>query len=167
MTRKNFSFRYEWQQAIADLDPEIRLEIYEGTIRYAQTGKVCFQSGIAANAFNKYILPDFERREKAAAYRARRKARFEAAKPEATETSKEINESNKSDKSNESNKANQTVTPIQPNRRERRLMEAEEKRLAKKRKRNAKARQLHKLPKFGAAAFTMPDLDDYSEALYV
>lgn len=78
MARKNFSFRFEWFQAIAHLDPEQRLEIYEQTIRYASTGRACFQSGIAAVAFNKYILPDFERRAKAAEYRARRKARLAA-----------------------------------------------------------------------------------------
>ena len=79
MQRKNFSFRFEWQQAIANLEPEERLEVYEQTIHYAATGAVSsFYHGRAAAAFYTHILPDFERRAKAAAYRARRKARLAA-----------------------------------------------------------------------------------------
>lgn len=72
MKRTNFAFRYEWNLAIAHLSPEYRLEILEATIRYAETGRL---SDIAAEAFRTFILPDFERRRKAATYRARSKAR--------------------------------------------------------------------------------------------
>ena len=87
MPRKSFSFRFEWQQAIADLAPEERLEVYEQTIRYAETGKVStFYYGRAAAAFYAHILPVFHRRAKAAEYRARRKARLAAeAAAKATE----------------------------------------------------------------------------------
>lgn len=88
MKRKNFSFRFEWQQAIADLSPEERLEVYEQTIRYASTGRACFYSGRAEIAFNTYILPDFLRRAKAAEYRARAKARRIARQKQAEAAAK-------------------------------------------------------------------------------
>ncbi|MBD5215461.1 MAG: hypothetical protein HDS78_02920 [Bacteroidales bacterium] len=142
MTRKNFSFRYDWQKAIAGLDPEIRLEIYECTVRYAETGELCFTSETAAEAFNKYILPDFKRREKAAEYRSRRKARREPAETEATEPVAEpIGEVNEPAEEKLPQKTTAPFIPVGPNRRERRLMQAEAKRLAKRKKRNALARK--------------------------
>ena len=75
MQRKNFAFRFEWMEAIASYDPNIRLEIYEATIMYAQTGELPEMSPQAALGFETYILPDFERRRRAAEYRARAKAR--------------------------------------------------------------------------------------------
>ncbi|MBD5174998.1 MAG: hypothetical protein HDT06_04175 [Bacteroidales bacterium] len=145
MTRKNFSFRYDWQKAIAGLDPEIRLEIYECTVRYAETGELCFSTDTAAEAFNKYILPDFKRREKAAEYRARRKARREPAETEVTEPVAEpINEVAESAAETAESTPDEPMVPLipaGPNRRERRLMEAEAKRLAKRKKRNALARK--------------------------
>lgn len=136
MQRKNFSFRFEWQQAIAYLNPEERLEVYEETIRYARTGRASFYSARAEAAFNTHILPDFERRAKAAAYRARRKARIqaEAANKSATPTPPATPKV--------PNPPTPPIAPISPNRRERRLMEAEQKRLDKKRKRNALARSM-------------------------
>lgn len=146
MQRKNFAFRYEWLQAIADLDPEIRLEIYEGTIQYAATGKVCFRSGIAATAFNKYILPDFERREKAAIYRARRKAAKAAkesdGKNEKTEPITPKNPtSSKTPTTPKTPTTSNNPTPPPPllNRSERRALEAEARRLRKRRQRRALA----------------------------
>ena len=145
MTRKNFSFRYDWQKAIAGLDPEIRLEIYECTVRYAETGELCFSTDTAAEAFNKYILPDFKRREKAAEYRARRKARREPAETEATEPVaelvNEVAESAAETAESTPDEPKVPLIPAGPNRRERRLMEAEAKRLAKRKKRNALARR--------------------------
>lgn len=78
MSRNNFAFRFEWSQAIAYLSWEFRLEVYEASIRYAETGQTGELSPSAAEAFEKYILPDFRRRAKAAEYRARRKARLAA-----------------------------------------------------------------------------------------
>lgn len=78
MTRKNFAFRFEWSQALAYLSWDCRLEVYEATIRYAETGETGELSPSAAEAFEKFILPDFRRRQKAAEYRARRKARLAA-----------------------------------------------------------------------------------------
>ena len=78
MPRKNFAFRFEWMQALAYLAWDFRLEVYEATIRYAETGETGELSPTAAEAFEKYILPDFRRRQKAAEYRARRKARLAA-----------------------------------------------------------------------------------------
>ena len=133
MQRKNFSFRFEWQQAIAHLEPELRLEIYEQTINYALTGKRYFKSGIAALAFNEYILPDFERRAKAAAYRARRKAAKEANKgDENVGNSENLG-------SDEPTTPNPPTVPTPPgnpthvlNRRERRMLEAAARRRARK-----------------------------------
>ncbi|MBD5219790.1 MAG: hypothetical protein HDS72_06085 [Bacteroidales bacterium] len=128
MQRKNFSFRFEWQQAIAHLAPLCRLEIYEAAVRYAETGETGPLSAEAAEAFEQYIMPDFRRRAKAAEYRARRKARLAAKSTEEPIT------------------PNPPTTPISPttppkitpiifpgpNRRERRLMAAEQKRHAKR-----------------------------------
>lgn len=126
MQRKNFAFKFEWQQAIAYLSPEERLEVYEETIRYARTGRVSFNSGRACVAFNTHILPDFERRRKAAEYRARAKARRQA----------EAEASNKSGNPDNTDSPIAPAAPAAPNRRERRRMMAEEKRLNKKRQRN-------------------------------
>ena len=78
MQRKNFAFRFEWFDVISYLAWECRLEVYEATIRYAETGETGELSPSAAEAFDKVILPDFRRRQKAAEYRARRKARLAA-----------------------------------------------------------------------------------------
>lgn len=78
MPRNNFYFRFEWSQDICYLDPLERLEVYEATFLYARTGETAEMSTRAAEAFNKFILPVFRRREKAAEYRARRKARLAA-----------------------------------------------------------------------------------------
>lgn len=78
MQRKNFAFRFEWSQAIAYLSWDFRLEVYEATIRYAESGETGELSPLAQEAFEKFILPDFRRRAKAAEYRARRKARLAA-----------------------------------------------------------------------------------------
>lgn len=78
MSRKNFAFRFEWHNVIQYLPWEIRLEVYEATIRYAETGQTGQLTPLAAETFEKYILPDFRRRAKAAEYRARRKARLAA-----------------------------------------------------------------------------------------
>lgn len=78
MPRKNFAFRFAWFEAIAHLSWEVRLEVIEATIRYAETGETGQLSPAAAEAFEKYIMPDFHRRAKAAEYRARRKARLAA-----------------------------------------------------------------------------------------
>ncbi|GIM61144.1 hypothetical protein CAPN008_11940 [Capnocytophaga canis] len=40
MERETFVFYKEWAEAISDLPSEIRLEIYEGIIEYATTGKI-------------------------------------------------------------------------------------------------------------------------------
>lgn len=140
MTRKNFSFRYEWQQAIADLDPEIRLEVYEQTINYAATGKLNFTSGIAALAFERHILPDFERRAKAAEYRRKRKERLQAEaaiseNSESSEYSENSESSENSECSENSESSDVTPTPM-PNRRERRLLAAVARRHAKRRRLN-------------------------------
>lgn len=78
MPRKNFAFRFEWSQAIAYLSWDLRLEVYEATFRYAETGETGELSPSAAEAFERHIMPDFRRRQKAAEYRARRKARLAA-----------------------------------------------------------------------------------------
>ena len=78
MPRKNFAFRFAWSEAIADLRWPVRLEVFEATVRYAETGQTGELSPEAAEAFEKHILPDFRRRQKAAEYRARRKARLAA-----------------------------------------------------------------------------------------
>ena len=69
MQRKIFAFRFEWMEAIASYDPNVRLEIYEATVMYAETGTLPAMSPQAALGFETYILPDFERRRKAAEYR--------------------------------------------------------------------------------------------------
>lgn len=78
MPRKNFAFRFAWFEAIAHLSWDLRLEVIEATIRYAETGSAGELSSGAEEAFEKFILPDFRRRAKAAEYRARRKARMAA-----------------------------------------------------------------------------------------
>lgn len=162
MTRKNFSFRYDWQKAIAGLDPEIRLEIYECTVRYAETGELCFSTDTAAEAFNKYILPDFKRREKAAEYRARRKGRREPAETEVTEPVAEpIGEVNEPAEEKLPQKTTAPFIPVGPNRRERRLMQAEAKRLAKRKKRNALAR------KANPPTQEAPTSDNLKSAIYL
>lgn len=131
MQRKNFSFKFEWHQAIAHYSPEIRLEIYEAVIRYAETGQLGHLSLEAAVAFEKYFRPDFERRRKAAEYRARRKA----AEAKKSEESRDSESSEISDTSYTSTTPEPTEIPtlLRPNRRERRRMEAEERRFRKKR----------------------------------
>lgn len=112
MQRKNFAFRFEWMQAIASYSPDVRLEIYEATILYAETGELPEMSPQAARRFEVYILPDFERRRKAAEYRARAKARRQA-KEAAAQTNKEnratktvmSDSSNQSDTLNNSNQS--------------------------------------------------------------
>lgn len=88
MQRKNFYFKFEWQSAIAHLPGCYRLEVYEAAVRYAETGETGPMSAIAAEAFEKYIMPDFRRRAKAAEYRARAKARRAAKEAEASATPK-------------------------------------------------------------------------------
>lgn len=76
MARKNFAFRFAWFEAIAHLPREVRLEVIEATVRYAETGTQGTLSAAASEAFDEYILPDFRRRAKAAEYRTRRKTRL-------------------------------------------------------------------------------------------
>ena len=136
MKRTNFAFRYDWNLAIAHLAPEYRLEIIEATIRYAETGETGPLTDIAAEAFRSFILPDFERRRKSAERRARSKAR-KISNDSSTADSVPSEASEKIDE------LPMAKTLPGPNRRERRLLEAQEKRLQKKRRRNAAARAKH------------------------
>ena len=115
----------------------MRLEIYEQTVSYAATGSACFQTEAAEQAFNEFILPDFRRREKAAAYRARRKAAQmanesdEAASP-ASSASPAVPTT-----PTPPNPPTASTAPLRPNRRERRWLEAQQRRLQKRRQSKA------------------------------
>ena len=137
MQRKNFSFRFEWQQAIAHLEPAVRLEIYEQTVSYAATGSACFQTEAAEQAFNEFILPDFRRREKAAAYRARRKAAQKANESdEAASPASSASPAVPTTPTIPTPPTAPTALP-RPNRRERRWLEAQQRRLQKRRQSKA------------------------------
>lgn len=127
MQRKIFAFRFEWMEAIASYDPNVRLEIYEATVMYAETGTLPAMSPQAALGFETYILPDFERRRKAAEYRARAKARREGRQvPAQAEPVVEAVA--------EQPKIVMEPTPeLKLNRRERRQLEAEQRRKRKSR----------------------------------
>lgn len=157
MKRTNFAFRYEWNLAIAHLSPEYRLEILEATIRYAETGETGRLSDIAAEAFRTFILPDFERRRKAATYRARSKAR--KAQKEKTENQPvEPALLTAAEEPQDIEKSTAAEVPAGPNRRERRLLQAQEKRLQKKRLRNAAARAKSEVAKEEPASAPLPPL---------
>lgn len=142
MKRTNFAFRYQWSLAIAHLPAEYRLEIFEATVRYAETGATGPMSDVAAEAFGSFILPDFERRRKAADYRARAKAR--KAQAHGPETEQPMPEAPAvAEPAEKTEEGIIAQTPTGPNRRERRRHQAEEKRLQKKRRRNAAARAGH------------------------
>lgn len=143
MKRTNFAFRYQWSLAIAHLAAEYRLEIFEATVRYAETGATGPMSKVAEEAFSSFILPDFERRRKAAEYRARAKARKAQAENAEIHQMTPQEVVSLPEPSAEIEDQQIAPTPSGPNRRERRRLEAEEKRLQKKRSRNAAARAKH------------------------
>lgn len=51
MQDKSFKFNFIWREAIADCPADVRLEVYEAIIAYAETGDESYLSPLAATAF--------------------------------------------------------------------------------------------------------------------
>ena len=133
MQRKIFAFRFEWMEAIASYDPNVRLEIYEATVIYAETGTLPAMSPQAALGFETYILPDFERRRKAAEYRARAKARREGRQVPPQEVQTVQAEPVVAAVAELPEIVMEPTPELKLNRRERRQLEAEQRRKQKRR----------------------------------
>ena len=58
--RENFLFNCSWRAAVRGLAPELRLEIYEAVMDYAQSGVVPEMSDVAMVAFS-FIRQDIDR----------------------------------------------------------------------------------------------------------
>lgn len=58
--KDNFLFNCSWRAAVRDLAPELRLEIYEAVMDYAQSGVVPEMSDVATVAFS-FIRQDIDR----------------------------------------------------------------------------------------------------------